>query len=96
MTHPDIEYMLMMERRRDDLAAAAHYRMVKEALRGKREQANQPRHTLFSRLSENLTLWLAHFLSLAGERMLTWSCRLQYRRALLTEDGAEPQPAPCT
>jgi hypothetical protein len=40
-------------------------------------------------------LFAARFLSFTGERMLNWSCRLQYRYALLAAAGAENRPSPC-
>ncbi len=37
MAHPDIEYKLMLERRRNDLAAAEYSRLVKIALDAQKE-----------------------------------------------------------
>ena len=96
MSHPDIDYMILMERRRDELAAAAHSRLVKEALAGKRAASGQRQHVLFRRLGEGFMLKLAYFLSRIGDRMIAWSCRLQTRYTLLVEDAAENQPSPCT
>lgn len=96
MRHPDIDYMMVMERRQDDLAAAALHRFVKEAESGKPFQTDQKQHAIFDRLGQALTLWLARLLSRTGERMLAWSCRLKYRYTMITEDAAETRPSPCT
>ncbi len=96
MSHPDLDYMIMMERRREELAAAAHSRLVKEAKNAKKSQAREKQPAIRDRLGEIFTLLLAHVLTFIGERMLAWSCRLQYRRALLLAARAGKQPNPCT
>ena len=96
MRHPDIDYMMVMERRRDDLAEAALHRLVKEAESGKWIRSGQMQHARFGGMGQALTLWLARLLSLVGERMLAWSCQLRYRYTLITEDAAETNPTPCT
>ncbi len=95
MGHPDIDYMVVMERRRDELAQAAHARLVKEALMAKQNHASQPEVSRLNHLSKALLLFFAHFLSLAGERMLNWSCQLQYRYTMLAASAPEKQPSPC-
>ena len=87
MNHPDIDYLIVMERRRDELIAAAQSRLVKEALVvAPVNRARQPFHV------SRLILALARGLSYIGERLLTWSCRLEGRyRVLSSNEG----PSPC-
>lgn len=93
MNHPDIDYMLVMARRRDELAEAAQSRLFAQARAALRENAGEPQRRV-SRLGGALRLGLARVLSWAGEHLLAWSCRLQYRGALAAADTE--QPAPCT
>lgn len=99
MNHPDIDYMLVMARRREALAEAAQSRLFAEAratLEARdtlRENAGEPQRRA-SRLGGALRLGLARVLSWAGEHLLAWSCRLQYHGALAAPDAE--QPAPCT
>lgn len=87
MNHPDIDYLIVMERRRDELLAAAQSRLVKEALAvSPVKRARQPFHV------SRLILAIAHGLSFLGERLLSWSCRLEGRyQALAGNEG----PSPC-
>lgn len=95
MRHPDLDEMIMMERRRDDLAEAAHYRMLREAERGKRLSRGRSQPAILRRLSESLLLWLANLLLLVGEQMLSWSCRLQAAfPARVTGCPGTPPPPP--
>lgn len=86
MNHPDLDYMLMMERRRDDLIAAAQSRLVNDALSVRTEPRMRPPFTLSA-----LILAFAHGLSYIGERLLTWSCRLEGRYRIL-DRNEEPNP----
>ncbi len=95
MRHPDLDYMILMERRREELAEAAHSRLVKEALDGKRIQNVPKGPSIIDRLGEAAMVGLAYILSYAGKRMIAWSCKLQYRRALLAQRAARGQAAPC-
>lgn len=91
MRTPDMDWMIVKDRQREDLARAAQYRLIKQA-----EEANRPARTpVFVRLSDGLMLWLAHSLSAIGGRMLAWSCRLQYRYELLSDGVTEHRPSPC-
>lgn len=97
MRHPDIDYMMVMERRRDELAEAANQRLVKEAEAANRLNPARPQRAFKSRvLVDALMLAFARVLSFAGERMLTWSCRLNSRYQVLVEGGPEKQPSPCS
>lgn len=95
MTHPDIDYLVVLEHNRDLLAEAAHARLVKEAEIANRINAGEAAPSRSSRLRETLMLFAARSLSFTGEWMLNWSCRLQYRYALLAAAGAENRPSPC-
>lgn len=95
MGHPDIDYMVAMERRRDELADAAHYRLLKEADLANPVQVRGTRFSLVSRLMDGVTLALANFLSLVGGRMLNWSCRLQYRYELVSGNPGRTS-SPCS
>jgi len=88
MQHPDLDLMIVMERRREELAYAAQSRLIREARRAGWNTDLQPRWHL-----SVLVLLVARGLSFLGDRMLNWSCRLQYRYMPLT--GAESQPGPC-
>ncbi len=94
MKHPDLDYMIEVQRRRDEMAEAAQYRLVNEALSAAR--ANHERRTLLiTRLSDRLLLVTAQILSYTGGRMLNWSCRLQTRYELLAGAGTENRASPC-
>ncbi len=95
MAHPDIDYLLVLERNRERMAEAAHARLVKEAEIANRINAGEAAPSRSNRLRETLMLFVARFLSFTGERMLNWSCRLQYRYALLAAAGGEKRPSPC-
>jgi hypothetical protein len=95
MRHPDIDYMIVMERRRDELAEAAHYRMVKQALAASRVNAYPRLSARIGQLRDEGMLSLAHLLSMIGGRMLNWSCHLQTRYEFLSEGVAEKRVSPC-
>lgn len=87
MNHPDLDYLIMMERRRDDLLAAGNSRLVKEAMSVPlKSHARRPFN--FSML----VLAFARGLSYIGERLLTWSCRLEGRYRMLAGNEG---PSPC-
>jgi hypothetical protein len=87
MNHPDLDYMLMMERRRDDLIAAAQSRLVNEALSVRTEPHMRQLFTF-----STLILAFARGLSYIGEHLLTWSCRLEGRYRIL---AGNERPNPC-
>lgn len=81
MAHPDFEYMLMLERRRNDLAAAEYSRLVKIAMDAQKENRSV-------RNSFRLTIFFQSILHLAGQaltligmRIQGWGCQLQVRYA---------------
>ncbi len=92
MRHPDIEYMVVMERRREELAAAAQSRLVKEALEAERLNNGPKKVSLLYRAAQGLALLAGRGLYWFGERIRVWGCRLQYRYAL---NGMQAEPAPC-
>lgn len=100
MRHPDLDYMIVMERRKDELAEAQRYRMIKEAQAANRLENGQ-RSLAFGRrilhAGDEIMLALARFLSFAGGHMLTWSCRLRTRYEMLLADSvtSEHRPSPC-
>ena len=92
MSHPDFDTMLMLERRRNDLAAAEHSRLVKMTLEAQRE--NRPASSGF-----HAGLILQAILNLAGQglyqlgmRIQGWGCQLQVRYAI---GGRSTSSAPC-
>ena len=93
MRHPDFDYMMMMERRREDLAAAEQSRLVKEALEAERQNRGEAlRVSLLSRVVQSLVLGFGRALYWFGERIQVWGCKLQYRFAVAEMRG---EPAPC-
>lgn len=87
MRHPDIDLMMVMERRRDELAEADLSRRFNAALR---ESAPSSYPTVLRPSLRVLILALARSLSFLGGYLLTWSCRLQVRY-----QAVENQPSPC-
>jgi hypothetical protein len=90
MNHSEIDFMIMQARRRDELAAAEHSRLVEIAL-----QARNENRTLRNDLNPDTVFRLA--LHLAGQviyqlglRIESWGCQLQVRYA--TTGG---RAAPC-
>ena len=96
MNHPDYDYMLVMERRREELAAAEQSRLFKEAKLALRANMGYP-PSRARRLADGLALSAARFLSAVGGWLLNLSCRLQTRAEMFNPNpaGAEPQPSPC-
>jgi hypothetical protein len=91
--NPEFEYMVVMERRRDELAAAENSRLVKQALNAERERTGLTVHvSLLSRIAQELVLLFGRGLYWFGERIQVWGCRLQYRFAMSEMRG---EPAPC-
>lgn len=92
--------MMVMERRRDELADAEHSRLVKEARAGaraaKRMRAGYQPASWALRLGDGLMLSLARFLSIIGEWLLSLSCRLQTHVELLKAGVTEKKTSPCT
>ncbi len=92
MRHPDIDFLIAMERRRDELAEAERLRLYRKAQAALAENSlPQPRSR--PRLSlRPLVFALAHSLSFLGDHLLTWSCRLQYRYQIANAAGNQPSP----
>jgi hypothetical protein len=84
MHHPDLDLMIETERRKDEIRAAEHSRLVKQA-RGE----FQLRLTY-----RTAALTLSRALAFLGERLLDWSARLQCRYHMLAV-SQESQPEPC-
>ncbi len=103
MGHPDIDYQLIQERHREDIAAAERWRLAKQA---EAARANSPAATALSeemawsfRMRRFLVLFflaLARMLSYIGGWLLNWSCRLQTRFEALNAAEIQRQPKPCT
>jgi hypothetical protein len=92
MTHPEIEYQMMMERRRDEMAMAEHSRLVKIALEASQENrvpGNLPR--LGDTFQMALRL-IGQGLYQVGVRIQGWGCQLQVRYATAAPGR---QAAPC-
>jgi hypothetical protein len=90
MNHPEIDFMVMQVRRRDDLAAAKHSRLVKlarEAQKENRALSNEPIPGTAFRLALHLAGQVIYQL---GLRIESWGCQLQVRYA--TTGG---RAAPC-
>jgi hypothetical protein len=87
MTHSNIDYLVAREHQREILADAEYSRMVRAAL-STDGPASTRQHFSFSKLA----LAFARGLSYLGERLLTWSCRLEGRYRALA--GVE-EPSPC-
>jgi hypothetical protein len=85
MRHPDLDQFMAMERRKDELRAAEHSRLVREA----RMAAPPPMSLRLAALA------LSRSLAFLGAQLLAWSERLQCRYSILTA-GAENQPEPCS
>lgn len=94
MGHPDLDYMIAVERRKDEMAQAAQYRLVKEAKMAARMAAG-PQPFWPIRLVDGLLLVAARILSHLGARMLNWGCRLQTRYEVVAGVVAENRPSPC-
>lgn len=92
MRHPDFDYMVVMEQRRDQLAEAEQSRLVKQALDAQHEERGEPAVSLVGRAALGLVLLLGRGMYWFGERIQILGCRLQYRYAMTEMQG---EPAPC-
>ncbi len=90
MRHPDLDYLLIMQRYYDDIAAAERYRLAKQARQAARTAV--PHAPLTFRLA---LLSLARMLSVIGNRLLAWSCRLQTQYQVLAAADGHRRPNPC-
>ncbi len=95
MRNPDLDFLIVMERRRDELAEAAHDRLVKEALNARRANASPHQPRRIGHLRDLVMLAIAHLLSLIGGSMLNWGCQLQYRYELMAHGVTEHPTSPC-
>ena len=92
MSHPDFDTMIMLERRRDDLAAAEQSRMVKIALEAQDGKQNR-RYSTYPGLVYQSILHLAgQGLYQIGIHIQNWGCQLQVRYAI---GAGSSQSAPC-
>ena len=81
MTHPDFEYKLMLERRRNDLAAAEYSRLVKIALDAQKENRSARNGFHPEILFQSILHLAGQGLTLVGMRIQGWGCQLQVRYA---------------
>jgi hypothetical protein len=73
--------MMVMERRRDELAAAQQAHLVRQMrLESQATRENRPQRSPWP-VAGITALFLARCLSGVGDRLLTWSCRLEVRYA---------------
>jgi hypothetical protein len=92
MAHPDFDTMLMLERRRNDLAAAENSQLIKMSLEAQRENrvtANVFRPGVFFQSVLHLA---GQGLYQLGMRIQDWGCQLQVRYAT---GGRSSSGAPC-
>ncbi len=92
MNHPDYDLMIQTERRKDEMAAADHYRLLKslEPSPGRRRMSLVPQNPL-----RPLVVQLARGMAWLGSQLTSWSCRLQqYTSAPML--GAAPEEQPCS
>ena len=93
MNHTDLDYLIALDRRREEMAAAARSRLAREAVASLKAAR---RFKTVRRQPFELgvfVLMIARGLSYLGDRMLNWSCKLQVRYEMLS--GVEAQPSPC-
>jgi hypothetical protein len=83
MKHPDLDFYIQQERRRDDLAAAADTRLVNEAMRAQTRQSGRRSWISLAVILSTVLAWL-------GSLFIGWSCKLQSRYA------SELRLKPCT
>jgi hypothetical protein len=86
MNHPEILYQLAQQRHHDDLATAERYHLA--ALAKRTAPTSAPSAGL-------VFLSLARMLSFVGNRLLSWSCRLQGRYQVLISADTSRQVKPC-
>jgi hypothetical protein len=93
MSHPEIDLMVTMERRKDDLRAAEQSRLIHLAT-SRLEDDRRPvaRKTFSWTVFFNpLVRIVGRFMYEFGVRISSWGCRLQVHYANLGDN----QPAPC-
>lgn len=95
MDYFDARFLIESERRKDEIAFAAHHRLVKEAQQGGMKIF--PFLSLSNVNFSPLAIALAHGLDRLGRLFDFWSCRLQSRYASVPL-GASPesQASPCS
>ena len=82
MNQWDIHETVAFERRHDEIRAAAYSRLVSQAQQNKEDLPALHLGASFS--LRPLALVLARLLSFTGEYLVRWSCRLQYRYAVIS------------
>lgn len=91
MNHPDLDLMVQIERRKEEIAAADNARLVKAAMLS---AGKKPKSTTMGLLPQSpllpLVVILARVMARLGSLLTLWSCRLQQY------SGREEQPAPCS
>ena len=92
MAHPDFDTMLMLERRRNDLAAAEQSRLVKLTLDVKKEARASRREFQLGLVFQSLLGLAGQGLYLVGMHIQGWGYQLQLRYAGASQGS---QSAPC-
>ena len=92
MAHPDFDTMLMLERRRNDLAAAEQSRLVKITLDAQKENRASRRELHPGLVLQPLLRLAGQGMYLLGIHIQDWGCQLQLRYAAGGQSG---QSAPC-
>ncbi len=92
MRHPEIDFRIMMERRRDELAEAEHSRLVKIALEAQKSSGHPGSTGWLIEFVQVIGVKLGRAMYWLGERIEGWGCRLQVRYAAA---GSRSQLAPC-
>ncbi len=103
MSYPDLDYWLIQQRHQEDIAAAERYRLAKLAMHAAKDNAPSAArpspgwaHSFRLRRPANLAfLSLAHMLSLFGNQLLHWSCRLQTLSQALSGMENHRRANPC-
>ncbi len=95
MRHPENEYLLIQQRRREDRLGAEQDRLFKEAKAALRENRGATASLQWRWTLRPLVLVLARGLSFLGDHFITWSCRLQVRFLMQNGMDAENQVSPC-
>ncbi len=86
MNHVYYDELIQQARRDEDLRAAEHYRLIREALH------YQPARRISLGLSL-LVVLLAQVMAWLGSLLTNWSCQLKSRYVV---QAASTQPGPCT
>ncbi len=92
MSHPDFDTMIMLERRRNDLASAEHSRMVKIALEAQAGSRNRRNAIRPGAVYLSILHWVGQGLYQIGIHIQNWGCQLQVRYAI---GAGSSQGAPC-